>query len=78
MNHFDKWSLAGIYSYLAYLEKEVIEQLIGLLDKEDSEIKAILDADNDDVDYDDFKLLEPGLREIKDHEKGSASCIGII
>ena len=52
-----------MYSYLAYLEQEEIEQFIGLLDKEDSDIQESLDAEN----YNEFKLLEQGLREIKDH-----------
>ena len=54
-----------MYSYLAYLEQEEIEQFIGLLDKEDSDILESLDAEN----YNEFKLLEQGLREIKDHKE---------
>ena len=54
-----------MYSYLAYLEQEEIEQFIGLLDKEDSDILESLDAEN----YKEFKLLEQGLREIKDHKE---------
>ena len=54
-----------MYSYLAYLEQEEIEQFIGLLDKEDSDIQESLDAEN----YNEFKLLEQGLREIKDHKE---------
>ena len=50
---------------MAYLEQEEIEQFIGLLDKEDSDIQESLDAEN----YKEFKLLEQGLREIKDHKE---------
>ena len=50
---------------MAYLEQEEIDQFIGLLDKEDIEIRESLDAEN----YEEFKLLEPGLREIKDHKE---------
>ena len=50
---------------MAYLEQEEIEQFIGLLDKEDSDILESLDAEN----YNEFKLLEQGLREIKDHKE---------
>ena len=66
LENFDKWRIAGLYSYLAYLEQEEIEQFIGLLDKEDSEIQEKLDKEN----YEEFKLLEQGLREIKDHKEG--------
>ena len=65
LENFDKWRIAGLYSYLAYLEQEEIDQFIGLLDKEDIEIRESLDAEN----YEEFKLLEPGLREIKDHKE---------
>ena len=71
MENFDKWRKAGIFSYLAYLEQEEIEQFIGLLGKEDSEIQETLDKDN----YDKFKLLESGLLEIKDHEKGFSKLL---
>ena len=60
-----------MYSYLAYLEQEEIEQFIGLLDKEDSDIQESLDAEN----YNEFKLLEQGLREIKDHKERFRGCI---
>ena len=66
MQNFDKWRTAGIFSYLAYLEQEEVEQFIGLLGKEDSEIQETLDKEN----YDEFKLLESGLLEIKNHKKG--------
>ena len=66
MKNFDKWRTAGIFSYLAYLEQEEIEQFLGLLGKEESEIQENLDKEN----YDEFKLLESGLLEIKNHKKG--------
>ena len=50
---------------MAYLEQEEIDQFVGLLDKEDTEIQESLDLEN----YEEFKLLEPGLREIKDHKE---------
>ena len=65
LENFDKWRIAGLYSYLAYLEQEEIDQFIGLLDKEDIEIRESLDAEN----FKEYKLLEQGLREIRDHKE---------
>ena len=64
LENFDKWRISGLYSYLAYLDQEEIEQFIGLLGKDDSEIKETLDKEN----YEEFKLLEPGLLEIREHK----------